>query len=148
MKKIRPRVPIGLPVAGALLLVAGLLLQPVFRNLPREVVVRNTILAGIPFIMIFVSIIIFFISAIWLISSVLSHNIPRSIYDPVEKVIIAGVVLGVVGMFQPWLHILYRLGFHLLLVSTIAFMVWSHITPAGKRAKPHLTTGPADEAGG
>jgi hypothetical protein len=141
--KTRLRIPIGLPIAGVVLLVAGLLLQPVVAGLPEEVLVRNTIIAGIPFILIFVSIIIFFITAIWLLSSVLNDRVPMRVYRPIERVIIAGIVLGVIGMFQPWLHILYRLGFHLLLVSTISFIVWSHIRPAGGPTRTYLTT-PAD----
>lgn len=139
MRKKRTRVPLGLPVAGVILLVAGLALQPVIGGLPEDVIVQNTIIAGIPFILIFVSIIIFFISAIWLLATFLNNRVPPRIYNPVEKIIIAGIVLGVIGMFQPWLHLAYRLGFHLLLASTIAFIVWSHIVPAGRRPQ-QLTT--------
>ncbi|HOA23202.1 MAG: hypothetical protein WBH90_16365 [Aggregatilineales bacterium] len=138
MRKKRTRFPIGLPIAGVILLIAGFALRPVIQSVPEEVVVRNTIIAGIPFILIFVSIIIFFISAIWLLASQLNHRIPQRIYNPIEKVIIAGIVLGVIGMFQPWLHLAYRYGFLLLFISTLAFIVWSHIIPAGRRPQ-HLT---------
>lgn len=138
--KTRLRIPIGLPIAGVVLLVAGLVLRPIVAGLPEELLVRNTIIAGIPFILIFVSIIIFFITAIWLLSSLLSDRVPLRVYQPIERVIIAGIVLGVIGMFQPWLHIVYRLGFHLLLVSTVAFIVWSHIRPAGRAQRTYLTT--------
>ena len=36
---------------------------------------------------------------------------------------------GVVGIFQPWWFALYRLGVPMLLVSTLAYILWSHITP-------------------
>ena len=44
--------------------------------------------------------------------------------------IISGIVVGAVGMFQPWLFRAYTLGFLLLLFSTLAFIVWSHVRPA------------------
>lgn len=145
MTKMRPRVPLGLPIAAVILLVAGLALQPVFRALPEEVRIRNTILNGIPFILIFVAIILFFITFIWLVASLLNDNVPLRIYRPVETVIIAGIVLGVVAMFQPWVHVLYRIGFHLLLVSTIAFIVWSHIRPKGARRPVELGAAEIDQ---
>jgi predicted lipid-binding transport protein (Tim44 family) len=64
------------------------------------------------------------VSARW--SGVLSQQT----FDRVERIIIGGIVLGVVGMFQPWLFAGYKYGFLLLLFSTLAFIVWSHITPA------------------
>jgi hypothetical protein len=47
-----------------------------------------------------------------------------------ERVIIGGIVLGVVCMFQPWVFVGYKYGFLLVLFSTLAFIVWSHVTPA------------------
>lgn len=129
MEKRRPRVPIGLPIAGIILLVLGIVLRPVFQGMPEEVLISNTIYNGIPFIMIFIAIIIFFITVIWLVTSVLNNNIPPNIYKPVEMVIIGGIVLGVLGMFQPWWFAAYRIGFHLLLVSTLSFILWSHVIP-------------------
>jgi hypothetical protein len=34
-------------------------------------------------------------------------------------------------MFQPWSFAGYRFGFLLLFVSTLAFILWSHIVPRG-----------------
>lgn len=136
MAKKRPLVPIGLPLSGIILLAAGLLLRPVVQNtFSEEVLTKNTILNGIPFILIFVAIVLFFISAIWLLGSVINYSVPPRLYRTIESVIIAGIVLGVLGMFQPWWFIGFRYGFHLLLASTLSFMVWSHIIPKGKRVE-------------
>ena len=43
---------------------------------------------------------------------------------------IGGIVLGIIMMFQPWVFVLFRYGFYLLLFSTLAFIVWSHVTAA------------------
>ncbi|MEZ4737165.1 MAG: hypothetical protein R3E79_59555 [Caldilineaceae bacterium] len=60
----------------------------------------------------------------------LSHKISPDRFTQIERVIIAGIVVGVVSMFQPWLFVGYKYGFLLLLFSTLAFIVWSHVTPA------------------
>jgi hypothetical protein len=70
---------------------------------------------------------------IWLIRTVsarLSQRLPQQTFDLVERFIIGGIVLGVIGMFQPWIFWAYKVGFLLLLFATLAFILWSHITPA------------------
>jgi hypothetical protein len=42
---------------------------------------------------------------------------------------IAGLFLGIFGMIQPWYLPLFKLGFQVLLYSTLAYIVLSHITP-------------------
>jgi hypothetical protein len=75
----------------------------------------------------------------------LSGKIPPKLYRPIEAILIAGIVLGVIGMFQPWAHILYRIGFHLLLFSVLGFTAWSHITPRRQRQSVHPVGVPAGE---
>ncbi len=58
-----------------------------------------------------------------------SGNIARRIYIPLERLIILGITLGILAMFQPWWAGLFQPGFLLLLLSTLAYMVWSHVTP-------------------
>lgn len=50
-------------------------------------------------------------------------------YSRVERVLIALILLGMVGMFQPIVIALYRYGFLLLLFSTLGFIVFSHLSP-------------------
>jgi hypothetical protein len=38
-------------------------------------------------------------------------------------------------MFQPWSFVGYRLGFLLLFLSTLAFILWSHVVPKGAHAE-------------
>jgi hypothetical protein len=47
----------------------------------------------------------------------------------VERAIIVLMLLGMAGMFQPLSIDLYRYGFLLLLLSTILFIIISHIKP-------------------
>jgi hypothetical protein len=86
------------------------------------------------FLTVFLAILMAFIFfGVVFASRELSGKVSQRIYNIIEKLIIAGILLGVVGMFQPWAHVLYRIGFHLLLVSTLAFIVWSHIAPRAAR---------------
>jgi len=63
----------------------------------------------------------------------------RTTYGRVERAIIALMILGIVGMFQPFAIALYRYGFLTLLFSTILFIVISHLSPTPDDAEP---TGP------
>jgi hypothetical protein len=81
------------------------------------------------FIVGFVAILLAFIYSISFLASKLNNNVSQRAYDLIEAVIIAGILLGVVGMFQPWVQAGYRFGFYVLLLSTLAFIAWSHVTP-------------------
>jgi phage shock protein PspC (stress-responsive transcriptional regulator) len=47
----------------------------------------------------------------------------------VEYAAMAGILAGIVAMFQPWSLALYRLGFLLLFMATLFYILWSHISP-------------------
>lgn len=53
----------------------------------------------------------------------------RTAYTLLERSVIGLILLGMTGMFQPFSPALFRYGFVLLLVSTLAFIVVSHLTP-------------------
>jgi hypothetical protein len=87
-------------------------------------------LQPIIFIVGFLIILGLFIAFIRTVSARLSGKIPPGVFEFWERVIIGGIVLGVISMFQPWVFIGYKYGFLLVLFSTLAFIVWSHVTPA------------------
>jgi hypothetical protein len=82
------------------------------------------------FILGFLVILALFIYFIRWVGKQLNDKITHERFTRIERIIIAGIVLGVVSMFQPWLFIGYKYGFLILLFSTLAFIVWSHVTPA------------------
>ena len=126
----RSGVPIGMPIAAVILLILGLIALPLVNNYTtEEQLASNVILAAIPFILIFASILIAFMSFVWFLASRLSDNISEKTYRPIELVLIAGILLGVFLIFQPWVFELFRIGFFLLLASTLAFIAWSHVRP-------------------
>ena len=126
----RPRVPLGLLISIAILLILGSIAGPLIRSsFTEKERAANVFLEAIPFILIFVAIILTFISLIVVVASVLNDNIPRRTLRSVERIIIFGIVGGVIGMFQPWWFLAYKYGFSVLLISTLSFILWSHIRP-------------------
>jgi hypothetical protein len=130
MKLSRPKVPVVLLVIIVVLFILGLLAGPFIssRTTPEQLA-DNVLLNAIPFLLIFVSILLAFIALIVAVGSMLNNNVPVRIYKIIESLLIAGIVLGVVGMFQPWVFNAYKYGFMLLLFSLLIFMVWSHVAP-------------------
>jgi hypothetical protein len=125
-----PPVPLGLPISGLILLIIGYVIGPIIQaNSSEQQLARNVLLSAIPFILMFLGILLFFISFIWFVASKLNRNISAKIYRPVETILIGGIVFGVLGMFQPWTFALFKPGFLLLFASLLGFMVWSHIKP-------------------
>ena len=123
-------VPRGLPIAAVILLILGLIAMPLINNnVSEEQLATNVIISAIPFILIFASILVAFMSLVWFTSSRLSDNISEKIYRPIEYALIGGILLGIFFMFQPWVFQLFRIGFFLLLGSTIGYILWSHVRP-------------------
>ena len=130
MATMRSRVPVKLLAIAAVLLVLGVVAGPVIQALatPQQLA-ENVLLNAIPFILIFVAILLIFIALIVVVARTLNGRVPISIHQPIEMALIAGIVSGVVGLFQPWSYILYGIGFHVLLVSVLGFILWSHVVP-------------------
>ncbi|MFN8458761.1 MAG: hypothetical protein U0401_29600 [Anaerolineae bacterium] len=140
MTKFKAHVPLGLLISVVILLILGAAAGPVIRSLATpEQMATNVLLSAIPFVLIFAAIVLTFITLVAFVSSLLSHNIAPNVYRPIELTIIGGIVLGVVGMFQPWWFQGYRIGFFVLLISTLSFILWSHVVPRGMR--PQETAG-------
>lgn len=133
MPKRHP-VPKALPIAAIILIALGAIAIPLIQSATTsQQRADNVLLSAAPFILIFVAIILLFITLIWWIATQLNHNVPEKTYRPIEYALIGGIVFGIVGMFQPWVFIWYQWGFVILLLSTLSFILWSHIVP--KREK-------------
>jgi hypothetical protein len=146
MAKPRLRIPVGLFIAIVVTLILGLVAGPIIKALTTEKQrATNVLLSAIPFILIFVAILLAFISLIYMSASVLNDNISARVHHFIEMTLIAGIVLGVIGMFQPWLMIFYTYGFIVLLVSTLGFIWWSHIKPKGERRQKGAGNTPAQD---
>ena len=81
----RPRVPLGLLISIAILLILGSIVGPLIRSsFTEKERAANVFLEAIPFILIFVAIILTFITLIVVVASVLNDNIPRRTHRLVE----------------------------------------------------------------
>ena len=146
MAKKSFRFPITLPVIATVSLVLGLLAGPFInaRATPEQLA-DNILLSAIPFVLVFVGILLYFITLIVIIARLLDNNISPRIHGIILSVLIGGIVLGILGMFQPWLFQAYKYGFILLLFSTLGFIVWSHVTP--KREQTQAEARPVSTGG-
>lgn len=114
---------------AVLLWIVGAALIPVIDSVDPITKADNVILNGIPFILIFIGVIVAFIDFIILMATRLNNKISEKTYTPIERVLIGGIVFGVIGMFQPFTVVLYTLGFIVLLISTLSYIAWSHVVP-------------------
>ncbi|MDW8317245.1 MAG: hypothetical protein RMN53_05275 [Anaerolineae bacterium] len=131
----RPRIPRTLPLIALVLIVLGLIatrLVPILTTPQQRA--DNVLISAVPFILIFVGILLFYITLIVIAARTFSYRIDPKLYNGVMRVIIAGILLGILGMFQPWTIALYTYGFVLLLVSLLLYILWSHIVPARPNA--------------
>lgn len=139
--KQRVRIPTKLFIAIAILLVLGIVAGPVINNLAtEEQMARNVLLSALPFIFIFAAIILGFIAVIVMVASALNNQIAPRTHKIIEYSLIAGIVLGVFSMFQPWWFTAYRFGFLILLFSTLGFILWSHVTPKREQHQEEIVS--------
>jgi hypothetical protein len=86
------------------------------------------------FLTLFLAIMLAFVFfGIFLLTRLLNGRVPRRGYMAVEYLITAGILIGVVGLFQPWSIVVYKNGFYVLGVSLACFMIWAHISPKTRR---------------
>jgi hypothetical protein len=124
------RPPLRLAQIAVILIVVGIVWAAVIQPaIPEDVLSEAFILGAVPFLSIFIGILLLYIFSIFVAASRLNGVVPQRIHRPIELAIIGGILLGVVGMFQPWVMAGYTYGFLLLLISTLLYIMWSHITP-------------------
>jgi hypothetical protein len=111
-----------------ILFVVALVFDPLTSGLPEETR-RNVLLNAAPFFATFVGILLLFILLIVIVATRFNGKVPGRTYQGIEYTIIAGILLGVVCLFQPWSFVPYRYGFLLLLGATLSFILWSHVMP-------------------
>lgn len=127
----RPHAPIALPVIAALLIVFGFIASRVIPTMfTEQQLATNVLLSAIPFILIFVGILLLYITLIVLVASALNGVVAPRVHTIVTRMIIVGILLGILGMFQAVSMVFYTYGFVVLLFSTLAYILWSHVTPA------------------
>lgn len=127
----RPHVPIALPIVIVVLLILGIAAMNLIPAVvPEAVLSSNVLLSAIPFILIFVAILLTYIMLIVIVATAINDLVNPRLYTWVMRIIIASIIIGVLGMFQAVAMPLYTRGFQLLFIATLSYILWSHIRPA------------------
>ena len=146
MQLSRPRIPTKLLIVIGVLFILGIVSgQYINATMTEEQLMDNVFINAVPFVLIFAAIILTFIAVIYVVASMLDNNISTRAHRFIEQILIVGIVLGVVGMFQPWVFEGYKYGFLLLLISTLCFILWSHVTPKRELLQEQAVSGPLGE---
>jgi hypothetical protein len=134
MKKIRPLIPLKLLISAAVILGLSFAVRPALEAwVPDLHSSRNVLLLAVPFLMIFVPIILGFMSLIVFVKKLLHQRVAERAYKVIEYVFIGGIVVGILSMFQPWTFYLFQPGFFILFGSLLGFMIWSHVAMKHER---------------
>ncbi len=133
MSKGRKRLLIGMLLVALGFIVAGVIDTQIVRatTTPQDLA-KNPLVGGVPFLLIFIGILLLYIDLIIFMAFKLNNRISEKVFRPIERLLIAGIVLGIIGMFQPFVMLFYTLGFILLFVSLLSYIAWSHIVPRGE----------------
>jgi magnesium-transporting ATPase (P-type) len=141
MRKRLTRILIRFAIAIVIVLAFGGLFGLYTDTLP-EAKQQEVLIKAIPFVAIFVAIVLVFICLVVVVAVGLEGKVPLRSYRPIEYLLIAGIILGVIGLFQGWKLFVYQFGFLIVLLSLLLFMIWSHLTPMPlrqSRAMPPLS---------
>ena len=136
MGKIRRLIPVKLLIAAAVIFGLSFATRPLIAALiPPDQASSDVLIIAIPFLFIFVPIILCYMSVIVFVGKLLQNRVPEKAYRSIEYVFIAGIGLGIFGMFQPWVFSFFKIGFLVLLASVLGFILWSHVVM--KRTRRH-----------
>ena len=141
MRKRLTRILIRFAIAIVIVLIFGGLFSLYTDTLPEDKQ-QEVLIKAIPFVAIFVAIVLVFALLIVVVAVGLEGKVPLRSYRPIEYLLIAGIILGVIGLFQGWKLFVYQFGFLVVLFSLLMFMIWSHLTPMPlrqSRAMPPLS---------
>ena len=116
-KRFRP--PFRLLAVALFLLIIGFVALPITSKPPAKVTATTVLITGIPFLFVFVAILLTYIAVIVTFSRYYSGHLSEKRFNPVFYTCMGGIVLGVILMFQPFFLKLYTIGF---LVSAVLFV--------------------------
>src|SRR5262245_58984629 len=120
-KGTRIRPPLWMLIAIPVLILVAIISNPIIQSQPKDFLTSNVLLTGIPFIAVLIAILFPFTCLIFLAARYFHNNIDERPFRIIEYFIMAGIVLGVIGMFQPFWQPGYQYGFLLVLFCTLAF---------------------------
>ncbi len=129
MTKQRRNMLSGILITAVILFLVGFVIGGLGQPPPGSKVVANMYFELLRFLLMFLGVILAFIDAIILLATRLNHRIAESLYRPVERILIAAILVGAVGMIQRLNLDLYKFSFLVMFVGTIGYIIWSHLVP-------------------
>jgi hypothetical protein len=81
------------------------------------------------FFTVLVAILSGYICLIAFLSRLLSGRVPERLFVLLERLFAAAILVGIAGMFQPWVPVFYPLGFVILFAATWIFTLWGYVIP-------------------
>ena len=99
---------------------------------------KAVLVNAVPFFAFFVGVLLLFILLIFIVALRYNGKVPVRTYRGIEFTIVAGILIGVICLFQGFSFVPYRYGFLLLLVSTLCFILWSHVISGNRRLDESL----------
>jgi hypothetical protein len=111
-------------IVGAILVAIFLVLKTVLPPLLEPETAQ-----WVSFFATLVAILSGYICFIAFVSRLLSGRISERVFGYLEKLLIAGILLGIACMFQPWVPVFYPLGFIVLFAATWIFTLWGYVVP-------------------
>jgi hypothetical protein len=114
-------------------LITGAILVAIFLVLRAVLPPRLTLETGqaVRFFATLIAILSGYICFITFMSRLLAGRISERLFGWLEKLFVAGILLGIAGMFQPWVPTFYPAGFLLLFAATWIFTLWGYVVPKG-----------------
>jgi hypothetical protein len=88
------------------------------------------------FYAIFIPGVVLYALFIYFVGTRLYEKVPPRPFLIGVLILIGGIIGGVVMMFQPFVLEGFQIGFWLVLLSLLGFMIWSHVQPRTRRAGP------------
>jgi len=70
-----------------------------------------------------------YICFIAFLARLLSGRVSERVFGIFEKFFVVAILLGIAGMFQPWVPVFYPAGFLVLFAATWSFTALGYITP-------------------
>ena len=138
MRKRRTRILIRFAITIVIILIVGGISRVLSDQLLSEEQRQGVLVEAVPFLSVFVSIVLAFACLIVIVAVEGDGKVPLRTYRPVEWITTGGIFVGIIGLFQGWKLFAYQYGFLVLLISVLAFMVWSHLTPMSPRLSKRL----------
>lgn len=114
-----------------LMIVIGLAF-PLLTSGASEETQNSVLYQAIPFVAFFWAILLTYILTIALLAIRFTGRMPVRTHRPIERLLMVGILFGIVSLFQPIAFPPFQYGFPVVLASLLGYILWTHIAPAGQ----------------